>query len=167
MAGNSMRIGSVEIVSVPDRLFACPLNVGSPGVSADRWREVEPSIAEAGLARRTIGTFVVRTPRQTLLIDSGIGPAGAPGFGIGPGRLPDALREAGVALDDIQTVVITHLHVDHVDWNAQERDGRFVTHEALFQRIQEMGARVAAGHFPPPGFGRIVVVEGKRMWQGV
>ncbi|MER3420894.1 MAG: MBL fold metallo-hydrolase, partial [Chloroflexota bacterium] len=33
---------------------------------------------------------------------------------------------------------------------------------ALWDRIEAEGLRVAAGHFPAPGFGRIVRVEGRR-----
>jgi glyoxylase-like metal-dependent hydrolase (beta-lactamase superfamily II) len=278
VTANTMRVGQVEIISVVDSIFHCPLTVGFPAVSAERWQEIDPASAQRGIAPLTVGTFLVRTPRRTLLVDTGIGPAGAPGFGIAPGRLPDALREAGAAPEEIDTVVITHLHIDHVGWNAREQDGTVTptfpkaryyiaraeyaffttpaqleqnaflktqavalvdagvvelydgevrltdeltliptpghtpahasiaitsgaergfilgdvahhpgqvrypemragfdvngdqaqqTREALWQRIQELGARVAAGHFPPPGFGRIVLAEGKRLWQGI
>jgi glyoxylase-like metal-dependent hydrolase (beta-lactamase superfamily II) len=276
MAANRMRIGDVEIVSVVDGVAGFPLNT-FPSVTMDRWKEVDPAAAERGAWNATIGTFVVRTPRRTVMVDTGIGPAGAPAFGIAPGRLPDALREAGFSAADIDVVAITHMHIDHVGWNAREKDGKVtptfpraryyiarseydfwtapamleqnpflrqqamslvesgvaelydgetrladelvliptpghtpahssisvtsggeqgfilgdvahhpgqVAHpdmrvvfdtdqdtaqrsrEAMWQRIQELGARVAAGHFPAPGFGRIVMVEGKRMWQG-
>src|SRR5437016_1778013 len=95
MAGNSMRIGEIEIISVQDSAFPAPVNIAFPDVPMERWREAAPDVAESGTARLTIGTYLVRAGGRTVLVDTGIGPVGAPGFGIAPGRLPDALREAG------------------------------------------------------------------------
>jgi glyoxylase-like metal-dependent hydrolase (beta-lactamase superfamily II) len=36
------------------------------------------------------------------------------------------LRAAGVAPDDVDLVLCTHLHADHVGWNTMLRDGRWV-----------------------------------------
>ena len=38
----------------------------------------------------------------------------------------ERLAEAGFRPDDIDVVMCTHLHVDHVGWNTQLRDGRWV-----------------------------------------
>ncbi|HZU77278.1 MAG TPA: MBL fold metallo-hydrolase, partial [Dehalococcoidia bacterium] len=41
------------------------------------------------------------------------------------GHLDDALREAGISPDEIDVVVHTHLHGDHVGWNTYDtEDGR-------------------------------------------
>jgi glyoxylase-like metal-dependent hydrolase (beta-lactamase superfamily II) len=39
------------------------------------------------------------------------------------------------------------------------------TRAALWDRIEQQGLRVAAGHYPYPGIGGIARVEGKRTWQ--
>ena len=44
------------------------------------------------------------------------GRAGAGWIGT-PGRLPDELAAAGVEPEEIDLVVLTHLHLDHVGWN--------------------------------------------------
>jgi hypothetical protein len=41
------------------------------------------------------------------------------------------------------------------------------TRAKLFERIEQEGLTVAAGHYPYPGFGGIVRVEGKRRWHPV
>jgi glyoxylase-like metal-dependent hydrolase (beta-lactamase superfamily II) len=41
------------------------------------------------------------------------------------------------------------------------------TRERLLQRIEDEGMLLAAGHFPFPGFGNVVRVEGKRYWRGL
>ncbi len=41
------------------------------------------------------------------------------------------------------------------------------TREALMKRLEHERLLVAAGHFAHPGFGRVVLVEGKRYWRGL
>ncbi|MFD9541300.1 MBL fold metallo-hydrolase [Streptomyces sp. NPDC060022] len=56
---------------------------------------------------------------RRVLVDAGVGPAerpGAPWCPV-PGRLPEALAEAGIAPADVESVVLTHLHEDHVGWS--------------------------------------------------
>jgi glyoxylase-like metal-dependent hydrolase (beta-lactamase superfamily II) len=52
------------------------------------------------------------------LVDAGIGPAHAlaADWAPVPGRLPDELAAAGIAAADVEAVVLTHLHTDHVGW---------------------------------------------------
>ena len=48
------------------------------------------------------------------LVDVGIGAEGGPAaWAPVPGRLVDALGEVGIAVGDVDTVVLTHLHEDH------------------------------------------------------
>ena len=35
----------------------------------------------------------------------------------------------------------------------------------VLHRLEQDGTLVAAGHFPMPGFGRFVRVDGKRVWR--
>ena len=42
------------------------------------------------------------------------------------GRLPDALAEAGVKPEEIDIVIATHIHIDHVGWHTTARGGGFV-----------------------------------------
>jgi glyoxylase-like metal-dependent hydrolase (beta-lactamase superfamily II) len=41
------------------------------------------------------------------------------------------------------------------------------TRHALVDQAEQDGALLAAGHFPSPGFGRVVRLEGRRYWQGL
>ena len=62
--------------------------------------------------------FAIRTASGVVLVDTGIGPVDAPASSWAPvpGRLPTALADAGVAVTDVRTVVLTHLHSDHTGW---------------------------------------------------
>ena len=67
----------------------------------------------------TYQTFLVRTPRHTVLIDTCTGEdKGYPA----PYDFPkqpwlDNLHAAGLRLEDITHVFCTHLHFDHTGWN--------------------------------------------------
>src|SRR5204862_4864776 len=62
--------------------------------------------------------FLVVTGGVTVVVDTGVGPPGGadPFLPERQGRLPDELAAAGVAPPDVDLVVLTHLHVDHVGW---------------------------------------------------
>jgi glyoxylase-like metal-dependent hydrolase (beta-lactamase superfamily II) len=63
--------------------------------------------------------FLARTADATVLVDTGVGPPGGsdPFLEDRAGRLPQLLAAAGVEPADVDLVVHTHLHVDHVGWN--------------------------------------------------
>ena len=63
--------------------------------------------------------FVVVAPDSTItVVDLGVGTATSPAasWAPGPGRLPEELAALGVDPADVGTVVLTHLHEDHVGW---------------------------------------------------
>jgi glyoxylase-like metal-dependent hydrolase (beta-lactamase superfamily II) len=76
----------------------------------------------------TYQTYIVRTPRHTVLIDTCTGEdKGYPP----PMDFPkqpwlDGFAAAGLRFQDIDYVFCTHLHIDHCGWNTVLRDGRWV-----------------------------------------
>jgi len=63
--------------------------------------------------------FAIRRPNgRVILVDAGIGPIDSPAASWAPvpGRLPAELADAGIDRDDVETVVLTHVHTDHVGW---------------------------------------------------
>jgi glyoxylase-like metal-dependent hydrolase (beta-lactamase superfamily II) len=65
--------------------------------------------------------FLVRSPQSNILVDAGIGPPPSPFLPAAQGWLPGEIDAVGVSSADVDVVVLTHLHVDHVGWCA--RDG--------------------------------------------
>jgi len=77
-----------------------------------------------------IQSFVVKTPRTTVLIDTCIGNdknrEGSALWHMRRGTFLDDLAVAGVTPDDVDVVVCTHLHVDHVGWNTMKVGDRWL-----------------------------------------
>jgi glyoxylase-like metal-dependent hydrolase (beta-lactamase superfamily II) len=76
-------------------------------------------------------SYIVKTPHHTILIDSCIGndkqrPARPNWHMKADDNYMRALKAAGFSVGDIDYVMCTHLHVDHVGWNTRMENGRWV-----------------------------------------
>ena len=75
-------------------------------------------------------TFIVRTPQHTILVDTCIGnDKERPWSEIWhhrSGPYLDQMIAMGVAPEEVDYVMCTHLHADHVGWNTRLLDGRWV-----------------------------------------
>ena len=92
---------------------------------------MEPEVFDAalGLMVITYQTFVVRTPRHTILVDTCTGEdkGHPPPFDFpGKERWRNELFALGVSYESVDYVFCTHLHIDHTGWNTILRDGRWV-----------------------------------------
>src|SRR5256714_2668316 len=92
---------------------------------------MEPEVFDTalGLMNITYQTFVVRTPRYTILVDTCTGEdkGHPPPFDFpGKERWRNELFALGVTFEKIDYVFCTHLHIDHTGWNTTLRDGRWV-----------------------------------------
>jgi glyoxylase-like metal-dependent hydrolase (beta-lactamase superfamily II) len=65
---------------------------------------IQRFIPEDGFMHST-NTFLVKTPRLTVLVDTGTGRQGEPVY--------EKIKKLGVGPEDIDAVLITHLHGDH------------------------------------------------------
>jgi glyoxylase-like metal-dependent hydrolase (beta-lactamase superfamily II) len=57
------------------------------------------------------------------------------------------------------------LETDWVSRADMDPEQTKITRRALMERLEREGTVVAAGHFPAPGFGKIVRLQGRRYWQ--
>jgi glyoxylase-like metal-dependent hydrolase (beta-lactamase superfamily II) len=75
--------------------------------------------------------------------------------------------ERGILLGD---VAIHPAQVTEPEWNTMfelQPDIAIQTRRRTLDRIEAEGLRVVACHFPEPGFGQIVRLEGRRYWQAI
>ncbi len=95
------------------------------------WMEPWALDPKTGKLIIAIQTYVIRTPRHTILVDTCLGCGKTnPYFPEWHMRTDrswyDALRAKGLHPEQIDYVFCTHLHSDHCDWNTQKVDGRWV-----------------------------------------
>jgi glyoxylase-like metal-dependent hydrolase (beta-lactamase superfamily II) len=60
--------------------------------------------------------LLVKTPKQTVLVDTGCGQT----FGLSAGKLTHNLIAAGIKNTNVTTVLISHAHSDHIGGNTDE-----------------------------------------------
>jgi glyoxylase-like metal-dependent hydrolase (beta-lactamase superfamily II) len=125
MTSRTLTVGTVQVTAVCDVTgdFPAPLEEAFPQVEAaawEPWRRRHPgAFGGPGRWRLRDWCFVVRGRDRVVLVDTGVGGPGAPGatwIGV-PGRLPEELAAARVEPDEVDLVVLTHLHLDHIGWN--------------------------------------------------
>jgi glyoxylase-like metal-dependent hydrolase (beta-lactamase superfamily II) len=77
-----------------------------------------------------LNSLLIRTGKQTVLVETGMGNKLSDRmikFYGQPAKLLDNLSAAGVAPDDIDIVINSHLHFDHCGWNTvRDRHGKIV-----------------------------------------
>lgn len=113
-----VRIGDAEITGLVDRQHTLNPAWHYPSVPAEAWDPYREMLSDEAYTLLNFRAFLVRADGQTILIDTGWGPRHAPpGAPATPARLPNEMAEVGATMDDVDLVVFTHLHADHVGWN--------------------------------------------------
>jgi glyoxylase-like metal-dependent hydrolase (beta-lactamase superfamily II) len=132
-----MVLGDVEVIRVIEwHEPFLPTSGMFPGAGAAVWRENADWLApdhwdpDRDVAVLALQTWVLRSGGRTVLVDTGAGD-GRERPGMGPfhharSDLPGLLAGAGVRPEEVDVVVNTHLHVDHVGWNTVAADGEWV-----------------------------------------
>jgi glyoxylase-like metal-dependent hydrolase (beta-lactamase superfamily II) len=160
----ALKVGEITITSLierdgPWRTPEAMFPAYDPEIGRRHLAELDPIVFDPASGRMVITyqTFLVRTPRHTILIDTCTGEAkGYPA----PYDFPkqpwlDNLNAAGLSVEDITHVFCTHLHFDHTGWNTMLRNGRwtptfpkakYIFHKGEYERWEVVTAR---GETPP------------------
>jgi glyoxylase-like metal-dependent hydrolase (beta-lactamase superfamily II) len=128
--------------------------------------EAFPALDATEEWRLPVNAVLIRGAGSTVLVDTGLGPEPRtfmPGAGA---RLHAELERAGSSAAEVDLVVHTHLHVDHVGWDGTFPNARyvvptddwsyFISEESLQQR-PHLGDRVE----PLDDAGLVVLVDGE------
>src|ERR1700744_3037015 len=96
-----------------------------------QWLKAAGALDDTDTFIMAFQSYVVKTPHHPILIDSCIGNDKArplrPKWNMkSDDTYMRALKAAGVSVGDIDYVMCTHLHVDHVGWNTRLENGRWV-----------------------------------------
>jgi glyoxylase-like metal-dependent hydrolase (beta-lactamase superfamily II) len=169
-------IGDAEIIGLVDRQHQLSPEWHYPDVPAEAWDPYREMLTDEAYSLLNFRAFLVRADGRTMLIDTGWGPRHAPpGAPATPARLPDEMAEFGVTMDDVDLVVFTHLHADHVGWNlAYEpdaaapspnfRNARYLVPAddwAHYNRIEQMHPNIREQALPLGDLGVLDTFEGE------
>jgi len=130
-----------------------------PGLTPDllaenrQWMQKAGALDDKDVLILCFQSYVVKTPHHTILIDSCIGndkprPQRPKWNMKTDDTYARALAAAGISVGDIDYVMCTHLHVDHVGWNTRLDNGRWVP---TFPNARYLIARREWAHWQAAG----------------
>ncbi|MFI5932033.1 MBL fold metallo-hydrolase [Actinoplanes sp. NPDC051494] len=132
---NEIELGDVSVTRVEEQHGPImPTAAFFPTIPGETWRRHEadlvPDHLGGDMVHAAMQTWVLRSEGRTILIDTGIGndkhrPA-VPAWDHLDLDYLGNLARAGIRPEDVDVVVNTHLHVDHVGWNTRLVDGQWV-----------------------------------------
>ncbi|HKU96945.1 MAG TPA: MBL fold metallo-hydrolase [Vineibacter sp.] len=162
-------IGAVKVTRIEEMMGpGFPAAQFFPEFDAETFKAHEHWLAPryydppSGKLVTSIHTWLVRTERHTILIDSCSGNhkprPGMPRFDMLNSPWLDRLSAAGVQPEAVDFVMCTHLHVDHVGWNTKLENGRWVptfpNARYLMSRTDHQHWQTVAGDPEAPAFER-------------
>jgi glyoxylase-like metal-dependent hydrolase (beta-lactamase superfamily II) len=128
-------LGDVEITRVQEYAGPSPATPEFLFPDSDRsywddnaiWLDPDFYDAQSSTLRSVLHTWLIRSQGMVILVDTGAGNGKerpyAPVYAHHNTVYLENLQAAGVAPEDVDFVINTHLHVDHVGWNTR-LDGR-------------------------------------------
>jgi glyoxylase-like metal-dependent hydrolase (beta-lactamase superfamily II) len=133
MSAPTWTLGSVRITSVKEIELPIPGAGLVPEATPERLARhpwLAPRfVTPAGELRLLIQALVVESQGRRIVVDTCVGndkPRTIPGWNLRQGGFLGDLAAAGFPAETIDTVICTHLHVDHVGWNTRLVDGVWV-----------------------------------------
>lgn len=144
MTTTTVQVGNVRIDAIYDMNFDVDKDRIFPSVEAEAWTGLDSFVTDEDKVRLTIVCYLIRSGGRVILCDTGLGTI--PGTE-SPGELLEGLAAVGVQPEDIDTIVFTHLHRDHVGWNVQWENG---TPELVFPNARHLIHRAEWSHSTAP-----------------
>ncbi len=161
MSATTVSLGDIRIEALIDVEGAFfPLQVVFPDVPPEDWepyRSIYPdTFAGSEVLYTRVTCYLIRHRAHTILVDAGIGPGPEPLFGHASGRLLDQLAARGIEREQVDMVVLTHLHPDHVGWaTVDDRPtfprAKYLVSEIELETFQREDVRTAM-HAIVPGY---------------
>ncbi|MEX2519177.1 MAG: MBL fold metallo-hydrolase [Paracoccaceae bacterium] len=102
------RIGDILVTAVSDGYLDAPYEVFNNAGQAEVDAALGHSFGRAP-PRISVNCFLIRHGGRVALVDTGSAATMGPTLG----RLPETMAAAGATMDDVDTVLLSHMHPDH------------------------------------------------------
>ncbi len=154
-------IGDAELIALQDSWVVREPGGFFSGVDGPAWEPYREWLDGDGLMTQNYGCFVVRSQEKTIMVDTGLGQWSNPLDLKQPASLPQSMADAGISPTDIDLVLFTHLHWDHVGWNTRGEEGaleltfpnaRYVAQQKEFEYWTSPGEKPSNG----PAYDRVL-----------
>jgi len=119
-------ITEAETAGIPPQLFFPDATTAD--VRACAWLDERTATANGDVTLR-VQAFLIQLPTRTVLVDPCVGNSkrrALPFWNLQTYPWMERFRATGVTPEDIEVVVHTHLHADHVGWDTHLADGAWV-----------------------------------------
>ena len=109
----ALRIGEIDVLVVSDGVLPLPTATLATNVDpATRAAWFKDMFLPPDAFDWALNVLVVRSGDRVILVDAGLG-GQFPGFPRA-GQFPKRLKAAGIELESVTDVVLTHMHMDHI-----------------------------------------------------
>lgn len=125
----SIIVGDIRITYLPDGETRLNPTAFFPASSEEGWKLHPEWLDEEERLVASIGGLLVESGERKVLVDTGLGPRHLDFPGFGPfdgGQLLESLEKTGVYPVQIDIVVFTHLHLDHINATVRPEDDTWV-----------------------------------------
>jgi glyoxylase-like metal-dependent hydrolase (beta-lactamase superfamily II) len=142
-----MTLGDVRLTLIPDGYHRCDPLSTFVGSTREDWDRHNHLLDERGRVVMTMGALLAELPTgERVLIDVGFGPRtiilAELSMEFWGGRLLASLADVGLQPEDIDVVLYSHLHIDHVGWTTDKKRGTLT-----FARARHVMARAEWDHW--------------------
>jgi glyoxylase-like metal-dependent hydrolase (beta-lactamase superfamily II) len=111
-------IGNFQCASILDTVDPLDYDFIFPDVPASSVLKLLEQLNLPATCKFEITPLLIKTPKHNILVDTGIGAGGGPNRGM----LINNLKELSLSVEDIDTVILTHGHLDHVGGNVNSNN---------------------------------------------